>query len=77
MTVVIAVPQSGYRDFKTYYYPLCLPLAHQRISQLHANIQAHARCSGSVLLLPHSPSGIAFVDSSKIQVYNTLCIFIY
>nr|WP_158523692.1 transposase [Candidatus Enterovibrio escacola] len=50
-----------------------------RISQLHANAQSHARCSGFDLsYLTHSqarPTGISFVDSSTLQVCHNLRIF--
>uniref|UniRef100_UPI00123802F2 transposase n=1 Tax=Candidatus Enterovibrio escicola TaxID=1927127 RepID=UPI00123802F2 len=34
----------------------------------------HARYPSSALLLPHSPTWIAFVDSAKLQVCNNLRI---
>ncbi|WP_199399533.1 transposase [Candidatus Enterovibrio escicola] len=44
------------------------------------NSSAKLECSGSCkvfwfrFFLPHSPTGIAFFDSFKLQVYHNLCI---
>nr|WP_199399512.1 hypothetical protein [Candidatus Enterovibrio escacola] len=65
MMIVIAFYQSGYRDLKTYYIHFIYRYFTNKISKLvsiHTNAQAHARCSGSVLLLPHTPSGKADRD---------------
>ncbi|PCS24047.1 Mobile element protein [Candidatus Enterovibrio escicola] len=82
MTIVIAFHQSGYRDFKTYYIHLvCLYLTN-KFSEL-VNYPRMLKLMQGVLVPLYSYltpcqarlTGIAFVDSSKLQVCYNLCIF--
>ena len=81
MTIVIYFHQSGYRNFKTFYiqhvcmvYSQAFPklVSYSRMVRLIQSV-AHPLCA----FLAHrydKPSGIAFVDATKIQVCHNLRI---
>ncbi len=81
MTIVIAFHQSRYRDFNTYYiYFVCRYLTNE-FSELVSYRRMFKRMQNvlvplfSYLTLRQArPTGIAFVDSSKLQVCHNLRI---
>nr|WP_199399580.1 transposase [Candidatus Enterovibrio escacola] len=84
MTIVIAFHQSGYRDFKTYYIHFVYRYFTNEFPELVSYTRMLNLMKG--LLVPlyyylthyHARStGIAFVDSSKLQVYYNLRILRY
>ncbi|PCS21389.1 Mobile element protein [Candidatus Enterovibrio escicola] len=81
MTIVIAFHQSGYRDFKTYYIHFVCRYLTNEFPELvsYTRMLKLMQCvlvSICSYLTHHqvSPTGIAFVDSSKLQVGHNLRI---
>ncbi|PCS21856.1 hypothetical protein [Candidatus Enterovibrio escicola] len=81
MTIVIAFHQSGYQDFKTYYIYFVYRYLTNKFPEL-VSYTRMLKLMKYVLVplfsyLTHRqvrPIGIAFVYSSKLQVYHTLHI---
>ncbi|PCS23125.1 Mobile element protein [Candidatus Enterovibrio escicola] len=81
MTIVIAFHQSGYRDFKTYSIHFVCRYLTTKFPELvsYTRMLKLMQCVLVLLCsyLTHRearPTGIAFVDSSKLQVCHNLLI---
>uniref|UniRef100_UPI0012382060 IS982 family transposase n=2 Tax=Candidatus Enterovibrio escicola TaxID=1927127 RepID=UPI0012382060 len=81
MTIVIAFHQSGYRDFKTYCIHFVCRYFTNEFPQLVSYMQMFKFIQGVLVplcfYLTHRqarPIGMAFVDSSKLQVCHNLRI---
>ncbi len=81
MTIVITVHQSGYRYFKTYYIHFICSYLTNEFSELVSYTRMLKLMQGVLAplcsYLTHRqvrPTGIAFVDSSKLQVCHNLRI---
>ncbi len=81
MTLVITFHRSGYRDFKTYYihFVYCSPI--NEFPELCSYTRMLKLMQGVLVPLcfyfthrKARPTGIAFVDLSKLQVYHNLRI---
>ncbi|QCJ69668.1 IS982 family transposase [Providencia heimbachae] len=81
MTIVIAFHQSGYRDFKTFYinhvlvywrteFPMLI--SYTRMLKLMQSVLVPL--SGFLTHQKAKPTGIAFIDSTKLQVCHNLRI---
>ena len=79
MTIVIAFHQSGFRDFKTYYCQFVCRYLSAEFPRLVSYIRM-LKLMQTILVplcsyLTHrqaKPTGIAFVDSTKLQVCHNL-----
>nr|WP_199399241.1 hypothetical protein [Candidatus Enterovibrio escacola] len=81
MTIVITFHQSRYRDFKTYYIHFVCCYLTNELPALVSYTQMLKYMQGIFILLYYylthhqvKPTGIAFVDSSKLQVCHNLRI---
>nr|WP_223824863.1 IS982 family transposase [Candidatus Enterovibrio escacola] len=81
MTIVIAFHQSGYRDFKTYYIHFVCHYLTNVFPELVSYTRILKLMQGVLVPLcsyltyrQARLTGIAFVDSSKLQVCHNLCI---
>ncbi|PCS21790.1 Mobile element protein [Candidatus Enterovibrio escicola] len=82
MTIGISIHQSGYLDFKTYYIHFVFCYFTTEFSELVSYMKMLRLMQGVLVSLFYyhthrqaRPIGIAFVDSSKLQVCYNLRIF--
>ncbi|WP_339379096.1 transposase [Candidatus Enterovibrio escicola] len=81
MTIGISIHQSGYLDFKTYYIDFVFCYFTTEFSELVSYMKMLRLMQGVLVSLFYylthrqaRPIGIAFVDSSKLQVCHNLSI---